>query len=105
LSPDTTVAGMTCSANGTKEIARNVAFSLGSDWYNVPTKAETFSFFDDLTAKKLGTVMHTPPAGAIHPEIHYQSVGGHYIHAVLAICWWLMASGGTGAVLLLSITS
>jgi hypothetical protein len=30
LSPDTKVAGMACSANGTQEIASNVHYSLGS---------------------------------------------------------------------------
>jgi|EP01047_Picozoa_sp_COSAG01_P081140 hypothetical protein len=32
LSPDTKTAGMMCSANGTTEIAKNVQYSLGSDW-------------------------------------------------------------------------
>ena len=37
---------MTCSANGTKEVASDVQYSLGSDWYDVPTVASTFSVHD-----------------------------------------------------------
>ena len=56
---------MRCSANGTAALAHNVAFSLGSDWYDVPTASETFSFLDDLTSKTLATINHTPPAAPL----------------------------------------
>ena len=46
MSPNTKVAGMSCSANGTKEVASDVQYSLGSDWYDVPTVASTFSVHD-----------------------------------------------------------
>ena len=61
LSPDTRVAGMASSANGTKPIASNVAFSLGSDWMTVPVSSQTFTFTDDLTDKVLTTKTETPP--------------------------------------------
>jgi hypothetical protein len=32
LSPDTTIAGMTCSANGTAEIASNVSAAASPSW-------------------------------------------------------------------------
>ena len=65
LSPDTKVAGMKCDKNGTKELAANVAFSLGSDWYDVPTEMDTFTVSDDLTSKQIGTVKTTPPAAPL----------------------------------------
>ena len=65
LSPDTKVAGMTCSANGTAEIAKNVQYSLGSTWYNVPTSPSTFTALDDLTSKKLTSRLETPPAAPL----------------------------------------
>ena len=65
LSPDTKTAGMACSANGTAEIAKNVAYSLGSDWYTVPTTASTYTVNDDLTGKKLTSRLETPPAAPL----------------------------------------
>lgn len=60
LSPDTKAAGMSCSANGTSEIASNVAFSLGSQWVPVPTAAATYTFSNDETDKVLATTKLTP---------------------------------------------
>lgn len=65
LSPDTRVAGMASSANGSKPIATNVAFSLGSDWVNVPASSQTFTFTDDMTSKVLTTKTETPPAAPL----------------------------------------
>jgi hypothetical protein len=36
-------------------------YSLGSDWYDVPTAAATYTVSDDLSAKKLVTRKETPP--------------------------------------------
>ena len=47
------VAGMSCSANGTQEIARNVKYSLGSPWYDVPTAPATFTVRDDLAGAEM----------------------------------------------------
>jgi hypothetical protein len=66
LSPDTEVAGMTCSANGTAEIASGVRYSLGSKWYDVPAAAATFTIVDDeSTAKKLVSRKETPPSAPL----------------------------------------
>ena len=65
LSPDTQVAGMSCSANGTAEIASNVRYSLGSDWSEVPTQAETYTIKDDLSGKTLVSKQETPPAAPL----------------------------------------
>jgi len=65
LSPNTKVAGMSCSANGTKEVASDVQYSLGSDWYDVPTVASTFSVHDDLSGSVITTRQETPPAAPI----------------------------------------
>jgi hypothetical protein len=65
LSPDTEVAGMACSANGTVEIASGVRYSLGSKWYDVPTAAATFTILDDITAKKLVSRQETPPSAPL----------------------------------------
>ena len=65
LSPDTKEAGMACSGNGTKELATNVQYSLGSDWYDIATAAATFTVSDDLTGKELVTRTETPPAAPL----------------------------------------
>ena len=119
LSPDTQVAGLTCSANGesflrshgidlfvgvlesdsdfgfvrepwhcttgtsvlrthftaytpvyscsegTAEIASNVHYSLGSQWYKVPTLSSTFSVVDDITKTKLLSRQETPPVAPL----------------------------------------
>ena len=44
---------MSCSANGTQEIARNVKYSLGSPWYDVPTAPATFTVRDDLAGAEM----------------------------------------------------
>ena len=41
--------------------ASEVQFSLGSDWVEVPTTSQTYSFSDDLTNKVLTTRVETPP--------------------------------------------
>ena len=56
---------MTCSANGTAEIAKNVQYSLGSTWYTVPTSPSTFTAMDDLTNKKLTSRLETPPGAPL----------------------------------------
>ena len=56
---------MSCSANGTKEVASDVQYSLGSDWYDVPTVASTFSVHDDLSGSVITTRQETPPAAPI----------------------------------------
>ena len=65
LSPDTKEAGMACSGNGSKELATNVQYSLGSDWYDVATVAAAFTASDDLTGKELLTRTETPPAAPL----------------------------------------
>ena len=65
LSPDTQAAGMACSANGTLELARNVRYSLGSDWYSVPTAAAMYTVHDDISNKKLASRQETPPAAPL----------------------------------------
>lgn len=61
----TGVAGMSSSANGSKPLASNVAFSLGSPWYAVPAESQTFSFTDDLTKKVISSKKETPPAAPL----------------------------------------
>ena len=56
LSPDTSVAGMdlrsALNASIHVPLAKNVAFSLGSSWSEIPTGMQTYSISDDG---------HTPP--------------------------------------------
>jgi hypothetical protein len=56
---------MTCSANGTAEIATGVRYSLGSSWAPVPTQAETFGFTDDSTGKVVTSRQLTPAVAPI----------------------------------------
>jgi hypothetical protein len=65
LAPDVKAAGMSCSANGTAEIASNIAFSLGSEWQPVPTESATYTFTDDITKKALTSKTLTPAAAPI----------------------------------------
>jgi hypothetical protein len=65
LAPDVKAAGMSCSANGTKEIASNIPFSLGSDWQPVPTQSATYTFTDDIAKKTLTSKTLTPAAAPI----------------------------------------
>ena len=58
-------AGMSCSANGTTEIATNIAFSLGSEWQPVPTVSATYTFKDDISKKTLTTKTLTPATAPI----------------------------------------
>jgi hypothetical protein len=77
LSPDTKLAGMTCSANGTKEIVFGVDYSLGSDWVTVPTASATFSATDG--AKTIASKVETPPAaplGATNMLLGLQGAAG-----------------------------
>ena len=50
---------------GPKSLVKNVAFSLGSPWVDVPTASEQFTFRDDLTSKQIATLTHTPPAAPL----------------------------------------
>ena len=61
LSPDTKVAGMSITSGTPKTLAKNVQYSLGSDWLPVPVTSQTYSFTDDLTSKVLTTRVETPP--------------------------------------------
>lgn len=65
LAPDVKAAGMSCSSNGTKEIASNVDFSVGSDWQPVATESATFTFVDDIGKKTLTSKTLTPAAAPI----------------------------------------
>jgi hypothetical protein len=65
LSPDTKQAGMTCSGNGTNEIASGVDYGLGSDWAAVATASATFGFVDDAEKKVLTSRTITPAAAPI----------------------------------------
>ena len=62
LSPDTKDAGMSL---GAKELVKNVAFSLGSPWVDVPAASASFTFTDSLTAKEIAALTHTPPAAPL----------------------------------------
>jgi hypothetical protein len=62
LSPDTKDAGMNL---GPKSLVKDVAFSLGSAWVDVPTASGDYTFQDDLTAKQIATLTHTPPAAPL----------------------------------------
>lgn len=61
LSPDTKAAGMSITSGTAKTLAKNVQYSLGSDWLPVPATSETYSFSDSLTNKVLATRVETPP--------------------------------------------
>ena len=80
LLQDTKLAGMTCSANGTKEIVSGVDYSLGSDWVTVPTASVTFSATDG--SKTIASKVETPPAaplGATNMLLGLQgAAGGDY---------------------------
>ena len=70
---------MAVSSNGTAELAKNVLYSLGSDWFNIPTTPLTFTIIDDISSKKLLTRQGTPPAaplGFTNMLIGLQSGGG-----------------------------
>jgi ABC-type glycerol-3-phosphate transport system permease component len=56
---------MTCSANGTTEIASKVDYSLGSPWVPVPTESASYAFVDDSTTNTIATKVLTPPAAPI----------------------------------------
>ena len=43
---------MSCSANGTAQLAKNIRYSLGSPWYDVPTTSATFTALDDLCVQQ-----------------------------------------------------
>ena len=40
-------------------------YSLGSDWFDVPTQAETYTIKDDLSGKTLVSKQETPPAAPL----------------------------------------
>lgn len=71
LMQDTQIAGMTCSANGTAQLAKNVRYSLGSPWYEVPTAASTFSVQDDLTGATVTTRLEEPPAAPLGASLAF----------------------------------
>jgi hypothetical protein len=82
---DTKQAGMTCSANGTTEIATKIDYSLGSAWVTVPTVSATYGFVDDSTGKSITTKTETPPAaplGSTNMLIGLQSGGAFPVQAV-----------------------
>ena len=53
---------MSCSGNGTAEIASGVDYSLGSPWVTVASSAATFAFNDDRSSKVLLSKTLTPAA-------------------------------------------
>lgn len=65
LSPDTKVAGLSCSSNGTAQIATDIRYSLGSTWVKVPTKLSTFTVFDDLKGIEITSRQETPPTAPL----------------------------------------
>jgi hypothetical protein len=56
---------MTCSANGTAEIAKNIPYSLGSKWYDVPSASATFTAIDDTSKALIASRAETPPAAPL----------------------------------------
>ena len=60
---NTKLAGMTCSANGTKEIISGVDFSLGSDWVPVSSTSATYTATD--SGKTITSKVETPPAAPL----------------------------------------
>jgi hypothetical protein len=81
LSPDTKLAGMTCSANGTAEIASKVDYSLGSNWVPVTSASATYSFHDDSSGKSLVTrteAAAAPPLGTTTMLLGLQAATGPY---------------------------
>jgi hypothetical protein len=63
-SQNTHLASMTCSANGTKEIASGVEFSLGSDWVTVSSASATY-MATDVGGKVIASKVETPPAAPL----------------------------------------
>ena len=70
---------MSCSGNGTAEIASGVDYSLGSPWVTVASSAATFAFKDDGSNNVLLSKTLTPAA-----------VRGHEppFEALADICVW-----------------
>ena len=82
LSPDTKQAGMSCSANGTAELASKVDYSLGSDWVPVTSASAAYNFHDDSSGGK-SLVTRTeaaaaPPLGTTTMLVGLQSATGPY---------------------------
>ena len=50
---------------GDKSVATGVAYSLGSQWAEVPTASESFQFADSGSGKALLTKTETPPKAPI----------------------------------------
>jgi hypothetical protein len=64
LAPGVQSAGLRCSGNGSAEIAKGVAFSLGSNWMPVASgAAAVFGLVDDTTNTALTTLKLTPSIG------------------------------------------
>ena len=61
LSPDTKTASM--SVDG-KEIATDVAFTLGSDWFAMDSSTHKYSVTESGSSKVVATFSQTPPIGA-----------------------------------------
>ena len=57
------MAGLTCSANGTKEIVSGVDYSLGSEWVTVPSTSATYTATD--SGKTIASKVETPPAAPL----------------------------------------
>jgi hypothetical protein len=56
---------MSCSANGTAQLAKNIRYSLGSPWYDVPATSATFTVLDDIQDTTLVSRTETPPAAPL----------------------------------------
>ena len=96
LAPDVKAAGMSCSANGTTEIATNVAYSLGSQWQPIATKSDTFTFKDDSSKTTLTTKTLTPavaPIGNTNVLVGLKSATGAF--GIQAISLVDAPEGGT----------
>ena len=89
---------MTCSVNGTVEIASKIDYSLGSTWVTVPTASATYGFIDDSTGKSIATRTETPPAaplGSTNMLIGLQSGGAGGAFPVQAVPLADAPEGGT----------
>jgi hypothetical protein len=79
---------MSCSANGTTEIATNIAFSLGSAWQSVPTVSATYTFKDDISKKTLTTKTLTPataPIGNTNVLLGLEKGSGDFVVQAVAL--------------------
>ena len=94
LAPGIKSAGMTCSSNGTAQIASGVKYSLGSAWMPVATQAARFGFVDD-GAREVATLMFTPATAPIENTIMLMGVQGAGKYDVRAVPLQDAPEGGT----------